>query len=196
MSKIVYIRDVKSSRLLRIGVRCEQETVGYTVSESFYAELDRPPVGYELSEAELSSLEYADECCRAEKKALSLLALADNNTRTLTRKLCAGGIRREIAEDVCKNMVMLGYIDERRQLRRLILSEALDKLYGPSKIIPRLAAKGYSVSDIKTVMRELVSEGTLDFSENAKALIEKKFPDDTDGEEKKKLLYKRGFKIC
>ena len=92
-------------------------------------------------------------------------------------------------------MVSLGYIDEARQLERIILSEANARLYGYSKIKARLMAKGYSSDDINRVTKKLVSLGEIDFKENAKKLLQKHFPDGATTEEKKKLLYKNGYKV-
>ena len=62
------------------------------------------------------------------------------------------------------------------------------------KIIPGLVAKGYSSSDVRGVMTSLVESGEIDFKANAKALLNKKLPD-AEGEERKKFLYKHGYKI-
>ena len=195
MSKIIYIREIDSSHLLRVGVGHSEECVGYTVSQRVYAELGRPEVGRILTDGELEAIRYSDETCRAERKALSLLSYTDNNSRTLVQKLVRAGFKREIAEETAKDMVALGYIDERRQLERLIAAEA-DKLRGPGRIIPKLAAKGYATSDIKEVMHELCDRGEVDFSALAKQLLDKKLPEGAVPEERKKLLYKHGFKIC
>ena len=192
MPKIVYIRSAGDKQPLRIGVSSEGESVCYTVSRRAYAELGMPAVGAELSDGEMSALCYADESYRAEKKALFLLALADNNRVTLMRKLVLAGFNREIAEEACALMISLGYIDEQRQLRTLVLADANRKFYGPGRIIPRLAAKGYRTEDIRAVMRSLVDEGEIDFNSNAHALIDKK---GAKPDEKKTILYKYGYKI-
>ena len=117
------------------------------------------------------------------------------NKKNLATKLYRAGFGRDTVSAVTAEMEGLGYIDERRQLERIILNEANLKLRGPRKIIPTLAAKGYSTSDISSVMSALVDSGEIDFSRNARILAEKKLPDDADSEEKKKLLYKNGYKI-
>ena len=115
----------------------------------------------------------------------------------LYAKLCRAGFRRDIAETVLQEMVECGYINERRQLERLILDEANRKLRGPLRIIPALATKGYATSDIREVMAGLVDSGEIDFDLNARRLLDKKLPSDGfDSEEAKKILYKNGYKIC
>ena len=195
MAALKFVRVSKDSSLLSLGIIEGEESARYTVNPALYAEIGSPNVGDELSTEQLSAVKYADELYRARKKALSLLAFADNNERNLRMKLSRAGFSREMAEGVCSEMVSLGYINEKKQLERLILTEANTKLRGPSKIVPALIAKGYSSSDIREVMHRLVDLGEVDFKKNAKSLLEKKLPD-ASAEEKKKFLYKNGYKIC
>lgn len=194
MSEITYVKQTKNGLLL--GIETEGECSSYTVSRALYESLGSPSRGDFIDGAALDEIKYRDECYRAEKKALSLLSLADNNKRTLARKLTATGISRDIADEVTEKMVSLGYIRERDQLERLILAEANVMLRGPLKIMPRLAAKGYSPSDIRLVIRELSESGELDFARNAERLVEKRLGESPSDEEKKKLLYKSGYKLC
>lgn len=194
MSTLKYIREIKDTSLLLLGIVGEGESADCTVSASLYAEIGSPAVGNTVDEASLSAIKYADEHYRAKKKALGLLAYSDNNQRNLKTKLIRAGFKREICDLVCEEMVSYGYINEKNQLERLILVEANQKLRGPLQIIPALVAKGYSSSDVRQVLNRLVEEGEVDFEENAKRLIEKKLPSDADGEDRKKLLYKNGYK--
>ena len=136
-----------------------------------------------------------DEYYRAKRKALSLLAFSDKNEKELTRKLVSFGFSLEVSKGCAEEMVRCGYIDESRQLQRIILLEANVKLFGYSKIRARLVAKGYSPEDIRRVTGELVSSGEIDFNCNAKRLVEKKLSEGASVDEKKKLLYKNGYKI-
>ncbi len=195
MAALKFIREVKNSRLLLLGIAEEGESARYTVNAATLKAIGDPTVGAELDERQMSAIRYTDELLRAKKKALSILAYADNNRRNLSNKLYRAGFCREIVAQVCDEMVSLGYVDELRQLERVILSEANSKLRGPKKIIPSLVAKGFSSSDVTSVMRRLVDSGEIDFSANADLLLRKKLHDPSDVEEKKKLLYKNGYKI-
>lgn len=195
MTALKFVREVKNSTLLLLGVIEEGELARYTVSASCYADMGCPEVGDFLSEDQLFMLREADELHRARKKALSLLSYADNNRRNLMTKLTRAGFKREVASDVTDEMVSLGYVNEARQLQRLVLNEANVKLRGPSRIIPALVAKGYSSSDVRKAMCELTESGEIDFKKNAKLLMEKKLPEGTDIEEKKKFLFKNGYKV-
>ena len=193
MTTLKFIREVKNSRLLLLGIAEEGESVRYTVSSAVLEEIGSPSVGDFLDEEQMEIIKAADCRLKAQKKALNILAFADNNKKNLAAKLYHAGFDRETVAETVDEMVSLGYIDERRQLKRIILSEANLKLRGPKKIIPTLIAKGYSSSDISSVMYELVDSGEIDFSRNARLLVEKKLSDVSDSEEKKKLLYKNGF---
>ena len=195
MATLRFIREVKDSHLLLLGVSEGEESARYTVNASCFEAIGSPTVGDELDEAQLSAVRYTDELYRAKKKALNILAFADNNRKNLGAKLYRAGFGREIVSEVCDEMENLGYIDEKRQLERIILLEANGKLRGPRKIIPTLAAKGYSSSDISSVLHRLVDSGEIDFRANARQLVEKKLPPNTDTEEIKKLLYKNGYKV-
>ena len=129
------------------------------------------------------------------KKALSILSYADNNQKNLIRKLRVAGYPKDLSELVCREMVGLGYIDEREQLHRLILAEANEKLQGPNKILAKLVDKGYSASDVREIMQNFIDEGEINFRNNAYRLIEKKLEKGATADEKKTLLYKNGYKL-
>ena len=195
MATLKYVREIKDSSLLLLGIVGEGESADYTVNSTLYSEIGSPSVGDIISDTDMSAVKYADELFRARKKALNILAYADNNQRNLKAKLLRAGFKREIADAVLTEMVSRGYVNEKNQLERLIVIEANQKLRGPLKIIPALVNKGYASSDVRSVLKRLTEEGEIDFSANAERLIEKKLPADSDGEEIKKLLYKNGYNI-
>ena len=195
MATLKFVRESRDSHLLLLGIVEEGEATNYTVNAAAFGEIGAPSVGDELDGWQMSVIRYTDELIRAKKKALSILAYADNNRRTLAMKLSRSGFSRDIIDTVCSEMVERGYINERRQLERLVLDEANRKLRGPLRIIPALVSKGYSSSDVKEVISSLIQSGEIDFGSNARLLLEKKLSDPTDDEEAKKILYKNGYKI-
>ena len=195
MAALKFIREVKDSHLLLLGISEGEESANYKVNVACMEAIGYPEVGDELDEWQMSAIRYADELLRAKKKALSILSFADNNRKNLAAKLYREGFKREIIIEVCDEMEALSYIDERRQLERIILVEANQKLRGPRKIIPTLSAKGYSATDISAVLHSLVDSGEVDFKANARLLIEKKLSPEADSEEIKKLLFKYGYKV-
>ena len=195
MATLQFVREAKDSNLLLLGVVEEGESARYTVNLSLFREIGMPSSGDELDSSQMSAIKYTDRLISAKKKALNILAYADNSRKSLATKLYRAGFEREIIDEVCSEMVNLGYINEKNQLERLLLNEANIKLRGPMKIIPSLVQKGYSQSKIREVLDNLVREGEIDFRENSKKLLEKKLSAPYDEEEAKKILYKNGFKI-
>jgi len=193
--KILYVRATKEKNLLLLGIAEGEETARYTVSAELYNSIGSPVRGAVLGTEERSLIREYDLEYRAIKQALSYLSLADNSERNLTLKLIRKGFDREISSRVAAQMVALGYVNEQRQLERLILSEANNNLRGPMKILPKLVGKGYSADSVKSAMRALTDSGELDFSANAKRLLLKHGAEDLPREEKRALLYKHGYKI-
>ena len=193
MKTLRSIREIGDKGLLSLAIGGE-ESINYTVCSRVYLEIGSPSVGDILTDEEIYRIREYDEYYRAKKKALAILAYADNNKRNLAMKLSKAGFGRDLTDRVVSEMVELGYIDERRQLERLITVEANGKLRGPLRVIPSLVNKGYSSSDVRAVMHTLVESGEVDFRKNAKALLDKKLPT-ADPEERKKFLYKNGYKV-
>lgn len=192
---LVYIRDSKSRGYIRLGIDCEGEVRSYTVSECEYRSLGSPASRDEISEDAFSAILTYDMKYRARLKALNILAYGDNSEKTLYMKLKRAGISSEIAEETVKEAVSRGYVDSERQIERLITNEVRLNLRGPMKIIPKLVSKGYSKGEIIRVMTRLADEGEIDFEDSKMQLIEKKLPEGASEEEKKKLLYKNGYKV-
>lgn len=189
------VRSSDKGQTVRIDAIREgsSEKVTYNVSEGTYREIGCPLSGEIIFGDELECLIREDSYRRAIKKSLSLLSYADNNKRTLFTKLIRAGFTHDIAEDAVKEMVRLGYIDEDRQLERLVLALAVRDLLGPRKIEAKLLSKGYSLSKIRSTLDSLTNTGEVDFSETKKALIKKRLGDNYTQEEKLKILYKYGY---
>ena len=170
------------------GDGVDRYSIGIKLFESL--EISR---GDEVSGAVLFEIKADDSLYRATKKALSYLSVSDVSERGLVMKLRRAGFSREVAESVAADMQGHGYINEKRQLERLILREANEKLRGKRVIVPRLIAKGYSQRAVNEVLDELILRGEVSFSENAKRLCDKLLPDKTSEDEVKKLLYKYGY---
>ena len=192
--KIIYIRTAKSRGYIRIGAGGEDGARDLVVSEQDYRAVGSPLVGDAIDSSALLSLLNSDMRYRGRLYALRMLSYADNNEKNLCRKLVMKGISRDVAAEVAAEMVGLGYINESRQLDRLIADEVGRKLIGPKKLFPKLLAKGYSHADIEASVDKLICEGIIDFEASRQALIEKHQP--ADELELKKLLYKNGYEIC
>ena len=193
--KLAFVKNSTSKGYLVLGITDGDNKHIYTVSDSVYVEIGTPSRGEEIDGGVFESICYADECYRATATALRLLSYSDNNERTLIAKLLSRGIGKEAAQSAVNEMVRLGYIDEQRQLERLVLREANESLVGPKKLIPKLISKGYSRSDINSVIERLSDSGELDFDENRARLIEKNTARGATDEQIKKILFKKGYTV-
>ena len=195
MRKISYIKSGPAEGSVFVGVISDDLKEKFYISRTEYARCGAPERGDEIDEDMYLRMARYNEYYKAKKKALSLLAYGDNNEKNLIRKLRVAGFAPDLAKMVTEEMVSLGYIREDDQLRRLITAEANGKLQGPNKIFQKLVAKGYSTTDVRSMMEILVDEGEINFKNSAMLLIEKKLPKGATSDEKKTLLYKNGYKL-
>ena len=193
MAKIIYIKESKTKGYLVIGIREGEDKTPLTVNAAAYATVGSPALGEELDPDTLEALTKENQRFLALKKALYLLSFSDNSERNLRYKLMRAGFSRDVVDFAVSEVLRLGYINEQRQLERLILSEANSKLYGPMKIISRLVAKGYSPGDVRVAIEALSDTGEVDFDLNRTRLLEK-LPDGYTDDDMYKLLYKYGYK--
>ena len=188
MTILLYIREARDSASVVLGIECEGERIRLSVGREFFLSLGISE-GETLDEETFDTLRREDERRRAKKKALSILGYADNSRKNLYIKLGRAGFSRELSRACVEECLALGYIREREQLRRLILTEANTRLVGRGRITAKLASRGYSRTDIEEVTDELVSLGEIDFEENFEALMEK-YPEGTD---RRQIKYKHGY---
>ena len=187
---VINVRAARTKGYIKLRVSDGEENTDLIVSEREYAEAGSPQPSENLTREALSALLLADMRYRASLKALRILEYGDNSERMLVIKLRRAGISREIAAETAREMVMRGFVNDRRQLSRLILAE-VRRLQGPQKFIPKLISKGYSRSDIEIVLDELSDSGELDLDAAREELLSR-YPD-LSYEERARLLYKNGF---
>ena len=164
----------------------------YVITEGTYREIGCPLSGEEIDGEALYTLSFEDEKRRALMKALNVLAYADNNKASLRRKLLMAGFSRECTDLAITECVMRGYVDEERQVERLVLKHC-SELIGPHKIKVKLAAKYYSPALISKTIQSLEERGEIDFKKQKEALLSTKLDNNAAYEEKMKLLYKYGY---
>ena len=188
--RILYLRQCAEGKRVLIALGDREAEQRYSVSVSLYEELGHPTVGDELDGEAIRAIVLDDEKYRAMKKALSLLGYSDKNQKTLFLRLKSAGFSTEASSDTVRQCVALGYIDEQRQLQRLIMKEA-SLLRGPRLIASKLAAKGYGASSVRSAMDKLCQNGELDFSSNLSRLYRRL--DARSDEERRAVRYKYGF---
>lgn len=189
--KVIYIRNSRSRGYLRIGISDGENKFEYTVSESEYRELGSLLSGDEVTDTE--QLRLCDMRYKGRLYALRILSYGDNNRSTLKRKLVSKSIPHSIAEEICTEMVGLGYINEVRQLERLVENEINQKLSGKRKVFRKLLFSGYKKQEIERVLDSLISRRVVDFEKSKKKLIIKKYPQGASEEQIRSLLYKYGY---
>lgn len=182
----------KKQTLIIIELLVGDEKRKYTVSEGTYREIGCPLSAEQIDAGAIELLEEEHLRREAMKRALRILAYADNNSKTLYRKLILAGHSRECAAYAVRECVSLGYINEAQQLERLISLGCNRDLFGPSKIFSKLLAKGYAARDISAAMDRLRESKEIDFQRSKELLLMKKAPESY--EEKQKILYKYGYK--
>ena len=190
--KNMFIKTVKNSNVkgyLKLEIDTGEGIEWYLLSEGQYDALGRPTPCEEISDEDFRALSDNDEYNRAKKKALNILSFGDNSERELLSKLSRAGFSRATREMILSEMKALGYVDEERQLTRLVEALANEKLSGPKKILSSLVGKGYAPEKVKSVMRRLEIEKKIDFT----ATKEKLLRGIEDSDERRKILYKRGF---
>ena len=195
MSPKIFSIKAKDTKLplLTLTVDNDGEKTKYTITEGTYREIGCPLSGDEIDADALSIMARADEERRAVAKALSPLSYADNNKKRLYTKLKLAGFSQDAAKGAVRECVMLGYVNEERQIEHLVLRYHRE-LHGPYKISARLLSQGYGQKEIHSVIDRLSDSGDLDFDRSRASLIEKKLPNDATAEQVKKLLYKYGYR--
>ena len=184
----------KNTTLVELSVLLdgECEKTKYTVSEGTYRKIGCPLSGDIIDGDSFDALEKDDGERRALMKALSILAYADNNERKLYTKLINHGFSRNYARFAVEECVRLGYIDEQRQLERLIVKYS-GELLGPRKIMAKLVSRSYTPQQVSKMIRSLEEQEKIDFSKSKRILLETKLEEDASYEEKRKLLHKYGY---
>ena len=192
-AKILSVRTKgEKTQLVIIDVAIDTERKKYTVNEGTYRAIGCPLSGNSVSSETLASLEAADAERRAMIKALNILAYADNNERTLIKKLILAGFSRDAANDTAKECVRLGYINEERQMENIII-RCKENLLGPMKMMAKLVSRGFSPTAAKRAIYALETSGELNFAEMKKELCKSKLKDDASFDDKRKLLHKYGY---
>ena len=109
-------------------------------------------------------------------------------------KLRRGGFPPDACRRVVEDMVKIGYLNESKQLCRLVSELANHSLFGPKRIMAKLMSHGYAASDIQLAIRSAKEEGILDFDASFEKLCLKNSAVGADSEALTKLKYKYGYK--
>ena len=103
MPRIDYVRSSEDGKTVKIAVITDEDRVVYTVGGRLYSRLGGFSRGEEISEDTLLQIRAEHNYRAAKRKALNILAYADNNERTLAMKLIRGGTDKECAKEVLRH---------------------------------------------------------------------------------------------
>ena len=194
MPRILFVKSDKKHKRVEIGISDDERGVlCLCVKESTYSSLSSAEVGEEVDSSQLAELIAEDEIFRCFNRILRIIASSDKSRYELKCKLVQLGYSRASLDEALDLCEEYGYLDEPRQLERLIEREANQKLRGRYYIRRKLLAKGYQRQIVDRVTDELVDKGEIDFDANLELLAQKKFVTDEDGISV--LKYKYGYKI-
>ena len=194
MDTVLFVKPDEKHKRLQIGVSDDEGTVSVLkIKEKTYISLGCPVRDAHISDRALEDMKREDEIYRAFRKSMSLLADVDRSRYELRMKLLHAGYSAEAVEVALSACEKYDYLNEERQLHRLVEREANSKLRGKYYIKRKLMAKGYSSSAIDRVTKELTESGEIDFDANLEILKEKKGI--VDEEQALALKYKYGYRI-
>lgn len=193
MAKLISVRPAGNKGYLTLVLLNGDAKAIYTVPASIYEAAGAPLRGEEIPAAALALFRTESERYASTRTALNLLAYQDNSEKQLRDKLRRRGFSGAVASAAARDMVSLGYLDERRQLERAVLAAANTKLHGSHRILAELSLKGYTKEDIREVIRTLCDEGAIDFSANFRRLLERRRIDPQDTATVQKWRYNYGY---
>jgi regulatory protein len=112
--------------------------------------------GVELDEAQGSLLALAAEAHEAEKRALFLLARAEQSRFMLAAKLERRGFSKRAATLALERLASAGLLDDRRFARAYASSRLSRRAEGPSSLAAALRARGIDSETVASALAELL----------------------------------------
>ncbi len=191
MERVASVHEDRAGRYILTLTQDEKRK--YTVPPCEYHDLGSPRAGDMLPPEDVERIALADEQVRAEATALRILGAGDNSAYALRRKLAEHGFGKAARDAVTEGLIARGLLNEERQLRQAIRAYAEGKYWGPRKILPALAAKGYPTALARAILDEMTEGGEVDFRATARALLRRRLPEGASAEEKRALLLRFGY---
>ncbi len=115
-----------------------------------------------------AALEAADEAYRCRRKALDLLARAEQCRKGLEAKLAKKGFSREAAADALDRLESSGYLDDGRFAEAWVRSRLRIRPEGRTRLLTALMAKGIAAETARIAVEAVLSEsGDPDDAERA-----------------------------
>ena len=114
--------------------------------------------GREISDEEAESFYFSSACLRAEKKALQLIARAEQNTFKLKQKLGKQGHDSKCVKAVIERLVEHGILDDSRYAALWLESRISLQAVSPLRLRTGLSSRGIGQDIIKPLLKEFLDE--------------------------------------
>jgi len=128
------------------------------VEESLYS--PSADCGREINAAEEEALRFASACLRAEKRALQLIARAEQNVFGLSRKLGKRGHDQDCVRAVISWLCESGLLDDRRYARLWLESRISRQATSPRRLLAALRSRSIDRHDAEAALKETLDDET------------------------------------
>jgi len=119
---------------------------------------DSYSAGSEINTEEEEALRFAAACLRTEKRALQLIARAEQNVFGISRKLkkrkCEPDCIRAVVAQLCE----LGLLDDRRYARLWLESRIIRQASSPRRLLAALLSRGIDRHDAEAAIKETLDD--------------------------------------
>jgi len=114
--------------------------------------------GGEISADEEEAFRFASACLRAEKRALQLIARAEQNVFGLSRKLKKRGHESECIRAVVARLCELDLLDDRRYARLWLESRVSRQATSPRRLLAAIRSRGIDRHDAEAALKETLDD--------------------------------------
>jgi regulatory protein len=116
--------------------------------------------GSEINAAEEDAFRYASACLRAEKRALQLIARAEQTVFGISRKLKKRGHDPDCINAVIAQLCALNLLDDRRYARLWLESRMNRQATSPRRLLIALRSRGIDRRDAEAALKETLDTDT------------------------------------
>jgi len=115
-------------------------------------------IGSEISADEEEAFRFASACLRAEKRALQLIARAEQNAFGLSRKLKKRGHEPDCINAVIARLCELNLLDDRRYARLWLESRISRHATSPRRLLAAIRSRGIDRRDAEAALKETLDD--------------------------------------
>ena len=115
-------------------------------------------IGREINADEEEAFRFASACLRAEKRALQLIARAEQTAFGLSRKLQKRGYEPDCINAVIAQLCELNLLDDRRYARLWLESRISRQASSPRRLLAALRSRSIDRHDAEAALRETLDD--------------------------------------